>query len=225
MAKLTLNDVASVIGADNYMVVKAHQRAMKQHRLEISQIKEVLDVARESIEAKLPNHIGKKEVREINEDIRTIQSAREKLVELKNKIRKSELTCKAIFLDAKEQLEKRKSRSGQTEIRKEIPTHSREEWQTFLRRMSAEIKAKKAAEQKQTNKEAEQIWNKAFENLSGKTQTNEPKIAQEPSDKDVERAALGLLNLLNLIQAFDRPVRPRSSRDELADLLRGIRGF
>lgn len=214
MAKLTLNDVASVIGADNYMAVKAHQRAMKQHRLEISQIKEVLDVARESIEAKLPNHIGKKEVREINEDIRTIQSAREKLVELKNKIRKSELTCKAIFLNAKEQLEKRKSRSGQTEVRKEIPTHSREDWQTFLRRKSEEIKAKKAAEQK-----------KYSEKTATKSQTNEPKIAQEPSDKDVERAALGLLNLLNLIQAFDQPVRPHSSRDELEDLLREIRGF
>lgn len=214
MAKLTLKDVASVIGADNVMTVKAHQRAMKQHRLEISQIKEVLDVARESIEAKLPNHIGKKEVREINEDIRTIQSAREKLVELKNKIRRSELTCKAIFLNAKEQLEKRKSRSNQTEVRKEIPTHSREEWQTFLRRKAAEIKAKKEAEQK-----------KYSEKTATKTQTNEPKIAQEPSDKDVERAALGLLNLLNLIQAFDQPVRPRSSRDELADLLRGIRGF
>lgn len=214
MAKLTLKDVASVIGADNVMAVKAHQRAMKQHRLEISQIKEVLDVARESIEAKLPNHIGKKEVREINEDIRTIQSAREKLVELKNKIRRSELTCKAIFLNAKEQLEKRQSRSNQTEVRKEIPTHSREEWQTFLRRKAAEIKAKKEAEQK-----------KYTEKPATKTQTNEPKIAQEPSDKDVERAALGLLNLLNLIQAFDQPVRPRSSRDELADLLRGIRGF
>ena len=214
MAKLTLKDVASVIGADNVMTVKAHQRAMKQHRLEISQIKEVLDIARESIEAKLPNHIGKKEVREINEDIRTIQSAREKLVELKNKIRRSELTCKAIFLNAKEQLEKRQSRSNQTEVRKEIPTHSREEWQTFLRRKAAEIKAKKEAEQK-----------KYTEKPATKTQTNEPKIAQEPSDKDVERAALGLLNLLNLIQAFDQPVRPRSSRDELADLLRGIRGF
>lgn len=215
MAKLTLNDVASVIGADNVMAVKAHQRAMKQHRLEISQIKEVLDVARESIEAKLPNHIGKKEVREINEDIRTIQSAREKLVELKNKIRRSELTCKAIFLNAKEQLEKRKSRSGQSEVRKEIPTHSREEWQTFLRRKAAEIKAKKEAEQKK----------QYTEKTATKTQTNEPKIAQEPSDKDVERAALGLLNLLNLIQAFDQPVRPRSSRDELEDLLREIRGF
>jgi len=214
MAKLTLKDIASVIGADNVMTVKAHQRAMKQHRLEISQIKEVLDVARESIEAKLPNHIGKKEVREINEDIRTIQSAREKLVELKNKIRRSELVCKTIFLNAKEQLEKRKSRSGQTEVRKEIPTHSREEWQTFLRRKAAEIKAKKAAEQKQYT-----------EKTATKTQTNEPKIEQEPSDKDVERAALGLLNLLNLIQAFDQPVRPRSSRDELEDLLRGIRGF
>lgn len=211
MAKLTLKDVASVIGADNVMTVKAHQRAMKQHRLEISQIKEVLDVARESIEAKLPNHIGKKEVREINEDIRTIQSAREKLAELKNKIRKSELVCKTIFLNAKEQLEKRKSRSNQTEVRKEIPTHSREDWQTFLRRKCAE---KKAAEQKQYT-----------EKTATKTQTNEPKIAQEPSDKDVERAALGLLNLLNLIQAFDQPVRPRSSRDELEDLLRGIRGF
>ena len=168
-----------------------------------------------SIEAKLPNHIGKKEVREINEDIRTIQSAREKLVELKNKIRRSELTCKAIFLNAKEQLEKRKSRSNQTEVRKEIPTHSREEWQTFLRRKAAEIKAKKEAEQK-----------KQFtEKTATKTQTNEPKIAQEPSDKDVERAALGLLGLLNLIQAFDQPVRPRSSRDELENLLRGIRGF
>lgn len=214
MAKLTLKDVASVIGADNVMAVKAHQRAMKQHRLEISQIKEVLDIARESIEAKLPNHIGKKEVREINEDIRTIQSAREKLVELKNKIRRSELTCKAIFLNAKEQLEKRQSRSNQTEVRKEIPTHTREEWQSFLRRKAAEIKAKKEAEQK-----------KYTEKTATKTQTNEPKIAQEPSDKDVERAALGLLNLLNLIQAFDQPVRPRSSRDELADLLRGIRGF
>jgi hypothetical protein len=214
MANLTLKDIASVIGADNVMTVKAHQRAMKQHRLEISQIKEVLDVARESIEAKLPNHIGKKEVREINEDIRTIQSAREKLVELKNKIRTSELTCKAIFLNAKEQLEKRKSRSGQSEVRKEIPTHSREEWQTFLRRKAAEIKAKKEAEQKQYT-----------EKTATKTQTNEPKIEQEPSDKDVERAALGLLNLLNLIQAFDQPIRPRSSRDELEDLLRGIRGF
>jgi len=214
MAKLTLKDIASVIGADNVMTVKAHQRAMKQHRLEISQIKEVLDVARESIEAKLPNHIGKKEVREINEDIRTIQSAREKLVELKNKIRRSELVCKTIFLNAKEQLEKRKSRSGQTEVRKEIPTHSREEWQTFLRRKAAEIKAKKEAEQKQYT-----------EKTATKTQTNEPKIEQEPSDKDVERAALGLLNLLNLIQAFDQPIRPRSSRDELEDLLRGIRGF
>ena len=214
MANLTLKDIASVIGADNVMTVKAHQRAMKQHRLEISQIKEVLDVARESIEAKLPNHIGKKEVREINEDIRTIQSAREKLVELKNKIRRSELVCKTIFLNAKEQLEKRKSRSGQTEVRKEIPTHSREEWQTFLRRKAAEIKAKKEAEQKQYT-----------EKTATKTQTNEPKIEQEPSDKDVERAALGLLNLLNLIQAFDQPIRPRSSRDELEDLLRGIRGF
>lgn len=214
MAKLTLKDVASVIGADNVMTVKAHQRAMKQHRLEISQIKELLDVARESIESKLPNHIGKKEVREINEDIRTIQTAREKLVELKNKIRTSELTCKAIFLNAKEQLEKRKSRSNQTEVRKEIPTHSREEWQTFLRRKAEEIKAKKAAEQKQYT-----------EKPATKTQTNEPKVAQEPSDKDVERAALGLLNLLNLIQVFDQPVRPRSSRDELENLLRGIRGF
>lgn len=214
MANLTLKDIASVIGADNVMTVKAHQRAMKQHRLEISQIKEVLDVARESIEAKLPNHIGKKEVREINEDIRTIQSAREKLVELKNKIRRSELVCKTIFLNAKEQLEKRKSRSGQTEVRKEIPTHSREEWQTFLRRKAAEIKAKKEAEQKK----------QYTEKTATKTQTNEP-ITQEPSDKDVERAALGLLNLLNLIQAFDQPIRPRSSRDELEDLLRGIRGF
>lgn len=210
MAKLTLKDVASVIGADNVMAVKAHQRAMKQHRLEISQIKEVLDVARESIEAKLPNHIGKKEVREINEDIRTIQSAREKLVELKNKIRRSELTCKTIFLNAKEQLEKRKSRSNQTEVRKEIPTHSREDWQTFLRRKCAE---KKAAEQKK----------QYTEKTATKTQTNEPKIAQEPSDKDVERAALGVLNLLNLINAFS--TRPRSRRDELEDLFRGLRGF
>lgn len=214
MEKLTLNDVASVIGADKYMAVKAHQRAMKQHRLEISQVKEVLDVARESIETKLPNHIGKKEVREINEDLRTIQTARAKLVELKNKIRKSELACKTIFLNAKEQLAKRASRSGQTEIRKEIPTHSREDWQSFLRRKSEEIKAKKAAEQKQYT-----------EKSATKSQTNEPKIAQEPSDKDVERAALGLLNLLNLIQAFDQPVRPRSSRDELEDLLREFRGF
>lgn len=211
MAKLTLKDVVSVIGADNVMTVKAHQRAMKQHRLEISQIKEVLDVARESIEAKLPNHIGKKEVREINEDIRTIQSAREKLVELKNKIRRSELVCKTIFLNAKEQLAKRQSRSNQTEVRKEIPTHSSEDWQAFLRRKIAE---KKAAEQKQYT-----------EKTATKTQTNEPKIAQEPSDKDVERAANGLLGLLNLIQAFDQPIRPRSSRDELEDLLREIRGF
>lgn len=211
MAKLTLKDVASVIGADNVMTVKAHQRAMKQHRLEISQVKEVLDLARESIELKLPNHIGKKEVREINEDLRTIQSARAKLVELKKKIRTSELVCKSIFLNAAEQLEKRKSRSGQTEIRKEIPTHSREDWQTFLRRKSEEIKAKKAAEQKQYT-----------EKTATKTQTNEPKVAQEPSINDV-RAALGLLNLLNLIKPF--PVRPRSSRDELEDLLRGMRGF
>lgn len=211
MAKLTLKDVASVIGADNVMIIKAHQRAMQQHRLEISQIKEVLDVARESIEAKLPNHIGKKEVREINEDIRTIQSAREKLVELKNKIRKSELICKTIFLNAKEQLAKRQSRSNQTEVRKEIPTNSSEDWHAFLRRKIAE---KKAAEQKQYT-----------EKTATKTQTNEPKIAQEPSDKDVERAANGLLSLLNLIQAFDQPIRPRSSRDELEDLLREIRGF
>lgn len=211
MTKLTLKDVVSVIGADNVMIVKAHQRAMQQHRLEISQIKEVLDVARESIEAKLPNHIGKKEVHEINEDIRTIQSAREKLVELKNKIRCSELTCKAIFLNAKEQLEKRQSRSGQTEVRKEIPTNSSEDWQAFLRRKIAE---KKAAKQKQYT-----------EKPASKTQTNEPKIVQEPSDKDVERAALSLSNLLNLIQTFDQPIRPRSSRDELEDLLREIRGF
>lgn len=214
MANLTLKDVASVIGADNVMTVKAHQRAMKQHRLEISQIKEVLDVARESIETKLPNHIGKKEVREINEDIRTIQSAREKLVELKNKIRRSELVCKTIFLNAKEQLEKRKSRSNQTEVRKEIPTHSREEWQTFLRSKLAELKAKKATEQKQYT-----------EKTATKTQTNEPKIAQEPSEKDVQRGALGLLDLLNLIQTFDQPIRPRSSRDELEDLFRGLRWF
>lgn len=211
MEKLTLKDVASVIGADNVMTVKAHQRAMKQHRLEISQIKEVLDVTRESIEAKLTNHIGKKEVREINEDIRTIQSVREKLVELKDKIRKSELVCKTIFLNAKEQLEKRKSRSNQTEVRKEIPTHSREEWQTFLRSKIAE---KKAAEKKQYT-----------EKTATKTQTNEPKIAQEPSEKDIERGALGLLDLLNLIQTFDQPIRPRSSRDELEDLFRGLRWF
>lgn len=214
MTKLTLKDVASVIGADNVMAVKAHQRAMKQHRLEISQIKEVLNIAREKIEAKLPNHIGKKEVCEINEDIRTIQSARKKLVELKNKIRRSELTCKTIFLNAKEQLEKRKSRSDQTEVRKEIPTHSHEDWQSFLRRMTEEIKAKKAAKQKQYT-----------EKPATKTQTNEPKIAQEPSNKDVERAALGLLNLLNLLSAFDQPVRPRSSRGGFGDLLREIRGF
>ena len=213
MAKLTLKDVVSVIGADNVMTVKAHQRAMKQYRLEISQIKEVLDVARESIEAKLPNHIGKKEVSEINEDIRTIQSAREKLVELKDKIRKSQLICKTIFLNAKEQLEKRKSRSNQTEVRKEIPTNSREEWQTFLRSKIAELKAKKAAEQQYTEKTAT------------KTQTNEPKIAQEPSDKDVERVALDVLNLLNLIKTFDKPIRPHSSRDELEDLFRGLRWF
>lgn len=214
MANLTLKDVASVIGADNVMTVKAHQRAMKQYRLEISQIKEVLDVARESIEAKLPNHIGKKEVREINEDIRTIQSAREKLVELKDKIRRSELVCKTIFLNAKEQLEKRKSSSNQTEVRKEIPTNSREDWQAFLRSKIAELKAKKAAEQKQYT-----------EKTATKTQTNEPKIAQEPSDKEVERVANGLLGLLNLIQAFDQPIRPRSSRDELEDLFRGLRWF
>ena len=214
MAKLTLNDVVSVIGADNVMTVKVHQRVMKQHRLEISQIKEVLDVARESIEAKLPNHIGKKEVREINEDIRTIQTARERLTELKNKIRRSELVCKTIFLNAKEQLEKRKSRSNQTEVRKEIPTNSREEWQTFLRSKLAELKAKKAAEQKQYT-----------EKTATKTQTNEPKITQEPSEKDVQRSALGLLDLLNLIQAFDQPIRPRSSRDELEDLFRGLRWF
>lgn len=214
MTKLTLKDVVSVIGADNVMTVKAQQRAMKQHRLEISQIKEVLDVARESIEAKLPNHIGKKEVREINEDIRTIQSAREKLVELKDKIRRSELVCKTIFLNAKEQLEKRQSRSNQTEVRKEIPTNSREEWQTFLRSKLAELKAKKAAEQKQYT-----------EKTATKTQTNEPKIAQEPSEKDVQRGALGLLDLLNLIQTFDQPIRPRSSCDELEDLFRGLRWF
>ena len=212
MTKLTLKDVVSVIGADNVMTVKAHQRAMKQHRLEISQIKEVLDVARESIEAKLPNHIGKKEVREINEDIRTIQSAREKLVELKDKIRRSELVCKTIFLNAKEQLAKRQSRSNQTEVRKEIPTHSREDWQAFLRSKIAELKAKTAAEQKQYT-----------EKPATKTQTNEPKIAQEPSDKDVERVALDVLNLLNLVNAFSD--RPRSSRDELEDLFRGLRWF
>ena len=212
MAKLTLKDVVSVIGANNVMTVKAHQRAMKQHRLEISQIKEVLDVARESIEAKLPNHIGKKEVREINEDIRTIQSAREKLVELKDKIRRSELVCKTIFLNAKEQLAKRQSRSNQTEVRKEIPTHSREDWQAFLRSKIAELKAKKAAEQKQYT-----------EKPATKTQTNEPKIAQEPSDKDVERVALDVLNLLNLVNAFSD--RPRSSRDELEGLFRGLRWF
>ena len=214
MANLTLKDIASVIGADNVMTVKAHQRAMKQHRLEISQIKEVLDVARESIEAKLPNHIGKKEVREINEDIRTIQSAREKLVELKDKIRRSELICKTIFLNAKEQLEKRKSSSNQTEVRKEIPTNSREDWQAFLRSKIAELKAKKAAEQKQYT-----------EKTATKTQTNEPKIEQKPSEKDVERVALDVLNLLNLIQTFDKPIRPRSSRDELEDLFRGLRWF
>ena len=214
MTKLTLKDVASVIGADNVMTVKAHQRAMQQHRLEISQIKEVLDVARESIEAKLPNHIGKKEVREINEDIRTIQSAREKLVELKDKIRRSELVCKTIFLNAKEQLEKRQSRSNQTEVRKEIPTNSREDWQAFLRSKIVELKAKKAAEQKQYT-----------EKIATKTQTNEPKIAQEPSDKEVERVANGLLGLLNLIKTFDQPIRPRSSRDELEDLFRGLRWF
>ena len=212
MTKLTLKDVVSVIGADNVMTVKAHQCAMKQYRLEISQIKEVLDVARESIEAKLPNHIGKKEVREINEDIRTIQSAREKLVELKDKIRRSELVCKTIFLNAKEQLEKRKSRSNQTEVRKEIPTNSHEEWQAFLRSKIAELKSKKAAEQKQYT-----------EKTATKTQTNEPKIAQEPSDKDVERVALDVLNLLNLVNAFSD--RPRSSRDELEDLFRGLRWF
>ena len=214
MEKLTLKDVVSVIGADNVMTVKAHQRAMKQHRLEISQIKEVLDVARESIEAKLPNHIGKKEVREINEDIRTIQSAREKLVELKDKIRRSELVCKTIFLNAKEQLAKRQSRSNQTEVRKEIPTHSSEDWQAFLRSKIAELKAKKAAEQKQYT-----------EKTATKTQTNEPKIEQKPSEKDVERVALDVLNLLNLIQTFDKPIRPRSSRDELEDLFRGLRWF
>ena len=132
MAKLTLKDIASVIGADNVMIVKAHQRAMQQHRLEISQIKEVLDVARESIEAKLPNHIGKKEVREINEHIRTIQTARIKLKELKNKIHNSQFVCKSIFFDAEKVLEQRK----QT-IRKEIP-NPREDWLTFLRKKIAE---------------------------------------------------------------------------------------
>ena len=212
MTKLTLKDIVSVIGADNVMTVKAHQRAMKQHRLEISQIKEVLDIARESIEAKLPNHIGKKEVREINEDIRTIQSAREKLVELKDKIRRSELVCKTIFLNAKEQLEKRKSSSNQTEVRKEIPTNSREDWQAFLRSKIAELKAKKAAEQKQYT-----------EKTATKTQTNEPKIAQEPSDKDVQRVALDVLNLLNLVNSFSD--RPRSRRDELEDIFNGLCWF
>lgn len=214
MTNLTLKDIASVIGADNVMTVKAHQRAMKQYRLEISQIKEVLDVVRKSIEAKLLNHIGKKEVREINEDIRTIQSVREKMVELKDKIRRSELVCKTIFLNAKEQLEKRKSSSNKTEVRNEIPTNSREEWQTFLRSKLAELKAKKAAKQKQYT-----------EKTATKTQTNEPKIAQEPSEKDVQRGALGLLDLLNLIQTFDKSIRPRSSRDELEDLFRGLRWF
>lgn len=137
MAKLTLKDVATVIGADNVMVVKSHQRAMKQHRLEISQVKEILDVARESIEAKLPNHIGKKEVSEINEDIRTIQTARVKLIELKNKIHHSQFVCKKIFFDAEKVLEQRKSRSGQSEIRNEIP-NPREDWLSFLRKKIAE---------------------------------------------------------------------------------------
>ena len=212
MTKLTLKDVVSVIGADNVMTVKAHQRAMKQYRLEISQIKEVLDVARELIEAKLPNHIGKKAREKLQ--LFTRRCAREKLVELKDKIRRSELVCKTIFLNAKEQLAKRQSRSNQTEVRKEIPTHSREDWQTFLRSKIAELKAKKAAEQKQYT-----------EKTATKTQTNEPKIVQEPSDKDVERAALYVLNLLNLIQTFDKPIRPHSSCDELEDLFRGLRWF
>ena len=180
MEKLTLKDVVSVIGADNVMTVKAHQRAIKQHRLEISQIKEVLDVSHK------------------------------KLVELKDKIRKSELICKTIFLNAKKQLAKRQSRSNQTEVRKEIPTNSREDWQAFLRSKIAELKAKKAAEQKQYT-----------EKTATKTQTNEPKIVQEPSDKDVERVALDVLKLLNLVNAFSD--RPRSSRDELEDLFRGLR--
>lgn len=207
MAKITLKDVASIIGNDKVMIVKSHQRAMKQHRLEISQVKEILDVARESIESKLPNHIGSKEVREINEDIRTIQSARVKLNELKNKIRRSELVCKAIFLDAAKVLEQRK----QT-IRKEIPTHSREDWQTFLRRKIAEKPAKKAAEKKQYT-----------EKIATKSQTNEPKVAPEPSDEDVERDAQTLLNLFNLACAFKE--RPRSRRDELEDLFSVLRGF
>jgi len=207
MAKITLKDVASIIGNDKVMIVKSHQRAMKQHRIEISQVKEILDVARESIESKLPNHIGSKEVREINEDIRTIQSARAKLVELKSKIRRSELVCKAIFLDAAKVLEQRKSRSGQSEVRKEIPTHSREEWQTFLRRKAAEIKAKKEAEKKQYT-----------EKPATKTQTNEPKIKQL-TDEELERALTGIATLFGLLP------RPRTPRDELIDLLRGMRGF
>ena len=133
MAKITLKDVAAVIGADNVMTVKAHQRAMKQHRLEISQVKEILDVARASIESKLPNHIGSKEVRAINEDIRTIQTARVKLKELKNKIHHSQYVCKSIFFDAEKVLNQRK----QTEVRKEIP-NPREDWLSFLRKKIAE---------------------------------------------------------------------------------------
>ena len=216
MAKITLKDVASIIGNDKVMTVKSHQRAMKQHRLAISQTKEVLDVARESIESKLPNHIGSKEVREINDYIRIIQSARAKLVELKNKIRCSELVCKAIFLDAANVLEQRKARALKAQtIRKEIPTHSREDWQSFLRRKSAEIKAKKEAEKKQYTEKR-------------KTQTNAP-IEQELSDKEVERATLGLVNLLNLVNQFsaraENIARPRSSRSELENLLREFRGF
>ena len=119
------------------------------------------------------------------------------------------MICKTIFLNAKEQLEKHKSRSDQTEVRKEIPTHSSEDWQAFLRRKIAE---KKAAKQKQYT-----------EKPATKTQTNEPKIAQEPSDKDVERAALSLLNLLNLVNSFSD--RPRSRRDELEDIFHELRGF
>lgn len=132
MAKITLKDVASIIGHDKVMIVKSHQRAMRQYRCEISQVKEILDNARVSIESKLPNHIGSKEVREINEDIRTIQTARLKLNELKNKIHNSQFVCKSIFLDAEKVLNQRK----QT-IHKEFP-NPREDWLTFLRKKIAE---------------------------------------------------------------------------------------
>ncbi len=132
MAKITLKDVASIIGHDKVMIVKSHQQAMRQYRLEISQVKEILYNARASIESKISNHIGSKEVREINEDIRTIQTARVKLNELKNKIHNSQFVCKSIFFDAEKVLNQRK----QT-IHKEFP-NPREDWLTFLRKKIAE---------------------------------------------------------------------------------------